>query len=106
MSRPKQKTRTVPKFDAFLADADGVALKLLESYGVMLTYESLGRDNPCYFDLIEPLVQKHVGKYSTTDTDDVVTFEERDHDVVAAHMIGLAMGLRLAALGKRSGGAR
>jgi hypothetical protein len=100
MSRPKPKTKPVAKFETFLADADSVALRLLETHGVMITYEALGRDEHNYFRMIEPLVQKHVGRYSKTDADDCVTFEERDHDVVVAHMVGLAMGLRLAKIGE------
>ena len=48
-------------------------------------------------------MQEFCRPYKTTDLDDVVYFEEVEARVAAVHMVGLALGMRLAG---RLGGAR
>ncbi len=104
-SRPEQSR--AEHFQSFLAAADRHALEILVSDGGGL-FPNPGDDGHVYYDALENLAKTFCDPYKSTDIDDVVHFTEHDAKLEAAHMVGLALGLRLrgADLGLASGGAR
>ena len=79
-------------FRSFLAAADRVALELLIREGVMTDPRI---DRSFYYESLTRLAKTFCGDYAATNLDNVCTYEELDAKQNAAHMIGLALGLRL-----------
>jgi hypothetical protein len=106
-SRTKPEPSTLEHFRSFLAAADRQALEILVSDGGGLL-PNPGDDGQAYRNALDDLANKFCRPYDTTEADDVIHFTEHDAKLEAAHMIGLALGLRLRGLdlGLTSGGAR
>ena len=90
-------------FLAFLKAADRVALTMLLTEGI--SPFTLGDRNTYYCD-IEDLAKHHGEPYHASNIDDVVTMQEMFVKVDAAHMVGIAIGLRLGNSELLDGGAR
>ena len=85
------------RFSEYLKDADRVAGDVLLS-GIHHPATS-EIDYEVYNSRIEVLVKKYEGEFETIDVDHCLSFKEHDAKMNAAHMIGIAVGLRLHSLG-------
>ena len=92
---------TTEHFQAFLEAADRVALILRREKGIDPLAHIECEDY--HADRLGDLMQAFCPPYQTTDIDDVMNFKEVEARVTAVHMVGLALGMRLAG---RLGGAR
>ncbi len=92
---------TTEHFQAFLEAADRVALSLLRERGIDPLADMAGEDY--HAGRLGDLMQAFCPPYETTDIDDVVHCDEVVNRLAAAHMVGLALGMRLSG---RLGGAR
>ncbi len=93
---------TTEHFNAFLEAADRVALTLLREKGIdPLAYMEYAEGY--HEDRLGDLMQTFCPPYEETELDDVMHYEEVGARLVAVHMVGLALGMRLAG---RLGGAR
>ena len=103
-SRPRPGT--VEHFNEFLAAADRVALHLMLEEGLLVDQRS--DDGPIYESALNDLARRFVGRFESSRVDDHCTYSEHWAKVNTAHMIGLALGLRLqrSALGLGKGGAQ
>ena len=81
------------RFEAFLEAADHLALTMLLTEGIDPLTPG---DRNTYYVGIEDLAKAHGEPYHQSNIDDVVTMQEMSAKVDAAHMVGLALGLRLA----------
>ena len=82
------------RFEAFLEAADRVALEMLLTEGISPFTDT---DRNDYYSGVEALAKQHGEPYQeVSGLDDVVTLQEMAAKVDAAHMVGLALGLRLA----------
>ena len=82
------------RFEAFLEAADHLALTMLLTEGISPFVTS---DRNTYYCGIEDLAKQHGESYHEVHgLDGVVSMEEMSAKVDAAHMVGLALGLRLA----------
>ena len=81
------------RFEAFLKAADRVALEMLLTEGISPFTDT---DRNDYYSGVEALAKTHGEPYHESNIDDVVTLQEMAVKVDAAHMVGLALGLRLA----------
>ncbi len=82
------------RFTAFLEAADRLALTMLLTEGISPFVQS---DRNTYYVGIEDLAKHHgESKHEVHGLDGVVSMEEMGAKVDSAHMVGLALGLRLA----------
>ena len=81
------------RFEAFLKAADRVALEMLLTEGISPFADT---DRNTYYCGVEALAKSHGEPYYESNIDDVVTLQEMGAKVDAAHMVGLALGLRIA----------
>ena len=81
-------------FTRFLDAADHAALEMLLDEGIS---PFTGTDRNTYYTAIEDLAKAHSEPYTpVTGLDEVVSTEELSAKIDAAHMVGVALGLRLA----------
>jgi hypothetical protein len=106
-SRTKPEPNPLEHFRSFLAAADRHALEILVSDGGGL-FPNPGDDGQVYHSALDSLANEFCRPYDHTDLDDVIHFTEADAKFEAAHMVGLALGLRLRGvdLGVAIGGVR
>ncbi len=111
MTAPAKPSKKSPRdltdvehFQAFLNAADAVALEMLVTEGLLTN--ACQQDS--YLSAIDDLAKAFCGEFDHTDLDDLVHWTEARAQREAAHMVGLALGLRLRGvdLGVVSGGAR
>jgi hypothetical protein len=104
--RPENEDE-IEYFRRFLAAADRVALELLVREGVM-SHARAGSLDYFYSSALDELAKEFGRDWESTSIDDVVHFTEAEVKYDAAHMIGLALGLRLRGvdLGLSIGGVR
>ncbi len=79
-------------FRRFLAAADAVAVEQLLDNGILTNQD---REPDAYSDAIDDLAVMFCGPFERTDLDNVVHFTAALAHREAAHMVGLALGLRL-----------
>ncbi len=99
MSDVHSPPTTTEHFQAFLEAADRVALNLLRIHGIDLNVDDCREE---YWSDTGKLMKEFCRPYQTTDIDDVTHHTEVEARVTAVHMVGLALGMRLAG---RLGGA-
>ncbi len=85
---------TTEHFQAFLEAADRVALILLREKGIDPLAHMECEDY--HADSLDNLMQAFCPPYEETELDDVMHYEEVGARLVAVHMVGLALGMRLA----------
>ena len=100
---PRTKKIRAARFEAYLQDADQIAFDLILHGGINQPTPLHDLSNEEHDAAIEKLAKRYDGPYRTTDLDDVLAFEEHWAKMNAAHMVGIALGMRLAG---RLGGAR
>ena len=93
MSEVQSPPTATERFTAFLEAADHLALEMLLTEGISPFVKS---DRNTYYVGIEDLAKQHGEPYHQSNIDDVVTMQEMSAKVDAAHMVGVALGLRLA----------
>ena len=100
MSDVHSPPTTTEHFQAFLEAADRVALTLLREKGIDPLADMACEDY--HGAHLGDLMQAFCPPYEETDLDDVVHCDEVVNRLAAAHMVGLALGMRLSG---RLGGA-
>ncbi len=101
MSDVHSPPTTTEHFQAFLEAADRVALILLREKGIDPLAHMECEDY--HQDRLGDLMQAFCPPYEETELDDVVHCDEVRTRLIAVHMVGLALGMRLSG---RLGGVR
>ena len=82
------------RFEAFLEAADHLALEMLLTEGIN-PRSNMDREEYYGAHLTE-LTEEFCSPYEHSDIDFVMHYQEAEARIIAAHMVGLALGLRLA----------
>ncbi len=98
VNTPEAQARS-EKFQAFLKSADQVAADMLHEHGIS-PYSEYG-DRDVYYCGLEGLAQEFLDPYKTTDLDDMATMSQMTTMIDAAHMVGIALGVRMMSGGVR-----